>query len=36
VTTQDVVLFAGSKVHHLIYSPIAEQWNPTQLWVSHQ
>ena len=23
-TTQDVVLFAGSKVHNLIYSPLAE------------
>jgi peptide/nickel transport system substrate-binding protein len=34
-TTQDVVLYAGSKLHNLIYSPIAEQWNPTQLWVSH-
>jgi peptide/nickel transport system substrate-binding protein len=35
MTSQDVVLFAGSKVHNLIYSPIAEQWNVTQLWVSH-
>ena len=34
-TTQDVVLFASSKVHNLIYSPIAEQCNPTQLWLSH-
>jgi peptide/nickel transport system substrate-binding protein len=34
-TTQDVVLFASPKVHNLIYSPIAEQYNPTQLWVSH-
>jgi peptide/nickel transport system substrate-binding protein len=35
-TTQDVVLFAGLRVHNLIYSPIAEQFNPTQLWVSHR
>jgi peptide/nickel transport system substrate-binding protein len=34
LTTQDVVLFAGKRLHNLIYSPIAEQWNPTQLWVS--
>ena len=34
-TTQDVVLYASSKLHNLIYSPIAEQWNPTQLWISH-
>ena len=33
--TQDVVLFAGPKVHNLIYSPIAENWNPTQIWLSH-
>jgi peptide/nickel transport system substrate-binding protein len=33
-TTQDVVLFASSKLHNLIYSPLAEQFNPTQLWVS--
>ena len=33
--TQDVVLFVGPKVHNLIYSPIAEQYNPTQLWLSH-
>jgi peptide/nickel transport system substrate-binding protein len=35
MTTQDVVLFASTKLHNLIYSPIAEQWNPTQLWISH-
>jgi peptide/nickel transport system substrate-binding protein len=35
-TTQDVVLFASSRLHGLVYSPIAEQFNPTQLWVSHQ
>jgi peptide/nickel transport system substrate-binding protein len=35
LTTQDVVLFAGSKVHNLIYDPLAAQWNPTQLWLSH-
>ena len=34
--TQDAVLFAGTRVHGLIYSPIAGQYNPTQLWVSHQ
>jgi peptide/nickel transport system substrate-binding protein len=34
-TTQDVVLFASSKLHNLIYSPLAEQFNPTQLWLSH-
>jgi peptide/nickel transport system substrate-binding protein len=34
-TTQDVVLYASSRLHNLIYSPIAEQWNPTQLWISH-
>ncbi len=34
-TTQDVVLFASKKVHNLIYNPLAEQWNPTQLWLSH-
>jgi peptide/nickel transport system substrate-binding protein len=33
--TQDVVLFASSKLHGLVYSPIAEQYNPTQLWLSH-
>jgi peptide/nickel transport system substrate-binding protein len=33
--TQDVVLFASPKVHNLIYSPVAENWNPTQLWLSH-
>jgi len=35
MTTQDVVLYVNPKVHNLIYSPIAEQWNPTQLWLSH-
>jgi peptide/nickel transport system substrate-binding protein len=34
LTTQDVVLFAGKRVHNLIYNPLAEQWNVTQLWVS--
>ncbi len=33
--TQDVVLYANPKLHNLIYSPIAEQYNPTQLWISH-
>jgi len=32
-TTQDVVLFAGTHVHNLIYNPLAEQYNVTQLWV---
>ena len=35
-TTPDVVLYAGPRVHNLIYSPIAEQYNPTQLWVSRR
>ena len=36
-TTQHVVLlFASTKLHNLIYSLIAEQYNVTQLWVSHQ
>ena len=34
LTTQDVVLFASKRLHNLIYSPVAEQWNVTQLWVS--
>ena len=33
--TQDVVLFASPKVHNLIYNPIAENFNPTQIWLSH-
>jgi len=33
--TQDTVLFAGTRVHNLIYNPIAVQYNPTQLWLSH-
>jgi peptide/nickel transport system substrate-binding protein len=36
MTTQDVVLFAGAKVHNLIYNPLAQSYNVTQLWVSHQ
>jgi peptide/nickel transport system substrate-binding protein len=32
-TTQDVVLFAGTHVHNLIYNPLAELYNLTQLWV---
>ena len=35
MTTQNVVLFAGTKVHNLVYNPLAEQWNLTQLWLSH-
>lgn len=35
-TTRDVVLFAGAKVHNLIYNPLAQSYNVTQLWVSHQ
>ena len=34
MTTQDVVLFAGKRVHNLIYNPLAEQWNLTQMWLS--
>ncbi|HEY3957694.1 MAG TPA: ABC transporter substrate-binding protein [Streptosporangiaceae bacterium] len=34
LTTQNVVLFASTKVHNLIYNPLAEQWNLTQLWLS--
>jgi peptide/nickel transport system substrate-binding protein len=34
MTTQDVVLFAGKRVHNLIYNPLAEQWNVTQMWLS--
>ena len=33
--TQDTPLFASSRVHGLIYSPIAELYNPTQIWISH-
>ena len=33
MTTQDVVLFAGTRVHNLIYNPLAQQYNVTQLWV---
>jgi peptide/nickel transport system substrate-binding protein len=33
LTTQDVVLFAGTRVHNLIYNPLAQQFNVTQLWV---
>ena len=33
--TQDVVLYANPRLHNLVYSPLAEQWNPTQLWISH-
>ena len=33
--TQDVVLYASSRLHNLVYSPLAQQWNPTQLWLSH-
>jgi peptide/nickel transport system substrate-binding protein len=35
MTTQNVVLFANPKVHNLVYNPLAEQWNLTQLWLSH-
>ncbi len=34
LTSQDVVLFAGTKLHNLIYSPLAESWNVTQMWKS--
>jgi peptide/nickel transport system substrate-binding protein len=33
-TTQDVVLFVGKRLKGLVYNPIAEQFNPTQLWLS--
>lgn len=33
--TQDTVLFAGTRVKNLIYNPLAAQFNPTQLWLSH-
>jgi peptide/nickel transport system substrate-binding protein len=32
--TQNVVLYAGSHVHNLVYDPLAENWNPTQMWVT--
>lgn len=32
--SQDVVLFTGKRVHGLVYSPIAEQFNPTWIWLS--
>jgi peptide/nickel transport system substrate-binding protein len=34
ISTQDIVLLAGSKVHNLVYSPFTEQWLITQMWVS--
>ena len=34
LTTQDMVLFAGKRVQNLIYSPLYEQFNITQLWLS--
>ena len=34
LTTENYALFAGSKVHNLIYNPLAAQWNLTQLWLS--
>jgi peptide/nickel transport system substrate-binding protein len=33
--TQDVVLYASTKLHNLVYNPLCEQYNPTQLWISH-
>jgi peptide/nickel transport system substrate-binding protein len=33
--TQDVVLYASPKLHGLVYNPLCEQYNPTQLWISH-
>jgi peptide/nickel transport system substrate-binding protein len=33
-TTQDVVLYAGKRVHNLIYSPLYEQYDITQLWLN--
>jgi len=34
LTTQDTVLFAGPRVHGLIYNPLAAEYNVTQLWLS--
>jgi peptide/nickel transport system substrate-binding protein len=34
LTTQNAVLIASPKVHNLVYNPLAEQWNLTQLWMS--
>jgi peptide/nickel transport system substrate-binding protein len=34
LTTNNVPLYAGSKVHGLVYNPLAEGWNLTQLWLS--
>jgi peptide/nickel transport system substrate-binding protein len=33
-TTQNVVVFAGKRVRGLLYNPIAEQFNPTLVWLS--
>jgi peptide/nickel transport system substrate-binding protein len=33
--TQDVVLYTSPKLHGLVYNPLCEQYNPTQLWISH-
>jgi peptide/nickel transport system substrate-binding protein len=33
--TQDTPLFASTRLHNLIYSPISELYNPTQIWISH-
>jgi peptide/nickel transport system substrate-binding protein len=33
--TQDTPLFASSRLRGLIYSPIAELYNPTQIWIAH-
>ncbi len=34
LTTLNIALYASSKVHNLIYNPLAAQWNLTQLWLS--
>jgi len=34
MTTQDVVLFAAKRVKHLIYNPVAQQFDFSQLWLS--
>jgi peptide/nickel transport system substrate-binding protein len=34
LVTPDIVLFAGPRVHHLVYNPLAAQYNVTQLWLS--
>jgi peptide/nickel transport system substrate-binding protein len=35
LTTQKTVQFVGTKVHGLVFNPLAQAYNLTQLWVSH-